>query len=301
MAIVRPVSTCSGAAAGDPDRGRGWPVAQAAEARGQPDDGHKWLPGIGLRAGRAARPQLPAASLARATSSEPSRPSSGRGSSGAGVRIAWRRSRASPLDGQQVLARTGFSRLRDGDRPSGVPVRYVRDHPGRARPPGPQEARTHPARRRSPVPGSADGAPTGPGRQRLRPLRGHRRRRHPARLRRPRPRRERGPAPPGPCSTPRSGSPARRPHRAGPDRQRQGLHRLAPTPRRRDDRGPPQADPAVPAPDQRQGRALHQDAPRRVGLRQALPHQRRALAALPRWVHYYNHGRPHTALTGQSR
>jgi transposase InsO family protein len=29
-----------------------------------------------------------------------------------------------------VLARTGYSRLRDADRLSGVPVRYVRDHPG---------------------------------------------------------------------------------------------------------------------------------------------------------------------------
>jgi transposase InsO family protein len=29
-----------------------------------------------------------------------------------------------------VLARTGYSRLRDADRPSGVPVRYVHDHPG---------------------------------------------------------------------------------------------------------------------------------------------------------------------------
>ena len=30
----------------------------------------------------------------------------------------------------KVLARAGYSRLRDSDRPSGVPVRYVRDHPG---------------------------------------------------------------------------------------------------------------------------------------------------------------------------
>jgi transposase InsO family protein len=29
-----------------------------------------------------------------------------------------------------VLARAGYSRLRDADRLSGVPVRYVRDHPG---------------------------------------------------------------------------------------------------------------------------------------------------------------------------
>jgi len=29
-----------------------------------------------------------------------------------------------------VLARTGYSRLRDADRLSGVPVRYVHDHPG---------------------------------------------------------------------------------------------------------------------------------------------------------------------------
>ena len=41
-------------------------------------------------------------------------------------------------------------------------------------------------------------------------------------------------------------------------------------------RRPPQADPAIPPADQRQGRALHQDAPRRVGLCPALSVKRRA-------------------------
>ncbi|NJD29185.1 MAG: IS481 family transposase [Chloroflexi bacterium] len=48
----------------------------------------------------------------------------------------WGPHRLGPLLGQPpstvyaVLARAGFSRLRDADRLSGVPVRYVHDHPG---------------------------------------------------------------------------------------------------------------------------------------------------------------------------
>jgi transposase InsO family protein len=44
--------------------------------------------------------------------------------------------RLAPLTGHprstisKVLVRAGFSRLRDADRPSGVPIRYVHDHPG---------------------------------------------------------------------------------------------------------------------------------------------------------------------------
>jgi transposase InsO family protein len=52
------------------------------------------------------------------------------------VERRWGPHRIGPLTGHPrstvyaVLARTGFSRLRDSDRSSGVPVRYVRDHPG---------------------------------------------------------------------------------------------------------------------------------------------------------------------------
>ena len=70
-----------------------------------------------------------------------------RGSSDAGDRIASVRCpaiRASTV--YAVLARSRLQRLRDTDRRPGVPVRYVHDHPGCARPPGPQEARAHPRR-----------------------------------------------------------------------------------------------------------------------------------------------------------
>ena len=69
---------------------------------------------------------------------------------------------------------------------------------------------------------------------------------------------------------------AGRPHRARPDRQRVGLHEPTLCAGARGDRGAAQADPAVPTADQRQGRAVHQDAARRVGLRPALSLQRRA-------------------------
>ena len=37
-----------------------------------------------------------------------------------------------------------------------------------------------------------------------------------------------------------------------------------------------------------------------MGLRQALTLHLERLAAFPRWVDFYNHHRPHTALDGQS-
>jgi hypothetical protein len=52
------------------------------------------------------------------------------------VERRWGPHRLGPLTGHPrstvyaVLARTGYSRLRDADRASGVPVRYVHDHPG---------------------------------------------------------------------------------------------------------------------------------------------------------------------------
>jgi transposase InsO family protein len=52
------------------------------------------------------------------------------------VERRWGPHRLGPLTGHPrstvyaVLARTGYSRLRDADRLSGVPVRYVHDHPG---------------------------------------------------------------------------------------------------------------------------------------------------------------------------
>jgi len=110
-----------------------WPVARAAEAQGvSRTTAHKWIrryrtegwPGLEDRSSRPrrsprrTRPELVQAILA------------------ARVERRWGPHRIGPLLGQPrstvyaVLARAGYSRLRDADRLSGVPVRYVHDHPG---------------------------------------------------------------------------------------------------------------------------------------------------------------------------
>ena len=53
---------------------------------------------------------------------------------------------------------------------------------------------------------------------------------------------------------------------------------------------------AVPAAHQRQGRALHPDVDRRLGLRRRLPHQRRTYRTLAGWLDWYNRLRPHRSL-----
>ena len=61
------------------------------------------------------------------------------------------------------------------------------------------------------------------------------------------------------------------------------------------------ADTALPAPDQRQGRALQPHPGRRVGLRLAdstLSDAARA-ATYDNWLHSYNHHRPHTGIGGE--
>ena len=111
----------------------GWAVARAAEAQGvSRATAHKWIrryrsegwPGLEDRSSRPHRsprrtsPEASAAILR------------------ARVERRWGPHRLAPLTGHPrstvyaVLARHGFSRLRDADRLSGVPVRYVRDHPG---------------------------------------------------------------------------------------------------------------------------------------------------------------------------
>jgi transposase InsO family protein len=111
----------------------GWPVAKAAEAQGvSRTTAHKWIrryraegwPGLEDRSSRPrhsprlTRPEVVQAILA------------------ARVDRRWGPHRLGPLLGQPrstvyaVLARSGYSRLRDADRLSGVPVRYVHDHPG---------------------------------------------------------------------------------------------------------------------------------------------------------------------------
>ena len=111
----------------------GWPVAKAAEAQGvSRTTAHKWItryraegwPGIEDRSSRPRRsprqtPPDEVASILRAR-----------------VERRWGPHRLGPLTGHPrstvyaVLARAGYSRLRDADRLSGVPVRYVHDHPG---------------------------------------------------------------------------------------------------------------------------------------------------------------------------
>ena len=199
-------------AAGDAHRDRRLAGRQGGRGAGrQPDDRPqvgRQVSGRGLAGARG--PQLAAAPLA---APDPAR--AGRGDPGSRVDRRWGPHRLGPLTGHPrstvyaVLARSGYSRLRDADRLSGVPIRYVHERPGRARPPGPQEARPDPRRRRPPDArsGARPARPwTGSW---LRPLRGRRRRRHPARLRRPRARRERREREPGPRSTRRSGSPSR--------------------------------------------------------------------------------------------
>lgn len=111
----------------------GWSMAKAAEAQSvSRTTVHKWLrryqaegeAGLEDRSSRPRRsprqtpPELVQAILA------------------ARVERRWGPHRIGPLLGiapstaYAVLARTGYSRLRDGDRLSGVPVRYVHDHPG---------------------------------------------------------------------------------------------------------------------------------------------------------------------------
>ena len=58
----------------------------------------------------------------------------------------------------------------------------------------------------------------------------------------------------------------------------------------------PKTDPALPAPDQRQDRTLPPHPGRRLGLQEALHSETARRAALPAWLHEYNHHRPHTAI-----
>jgi transposase InsO family protein len=110
-----------------------WPIARAAEAQGvSRTTAHKWLlrfraEGVAGLADRSSRPRR----SPRTTS-----PEDVREILAARVERRWGPHRLGPLTGHPrstvyaVLARAGFSRLRDADRLSGVPVRYVRDHPG---------------------------------------------------------------------------------------------------------------------------------------------------------------------------
>jgi transposase InsO family protein len=111
----------------------GWPIAKAAEAQGvSRTTAHKWI----------ARYRAEGWSGLEDRSSRPHRsprltpPEQVEAILRARVERRWGPHRLAPLLGlprstvYAVLARAGYSRLRDADRLSGVPVRYVRDHPG---------------------------------------------------------------------------------------------------------------------------------------------------------------------------
>jgi leucine-zipper of insertion element IS481 len=91
-------------------------------------------------------------------------------------------------------------------------------------------------------------------------------------------------------------------HRAGPHRSPQLLPAVSgPFTGPPADRFPPQAHPRLPPPDQRQGRTIHPDLARRVGLRPALPVQRGMPEALPASIDFYNSRRPHIAWEATRR
>jgi len=110
-----------------------WPVAQAAEAAGvSRATAYKWLRRFDSEGeqgllDRSSRPHYSPRMLPPEVVQAILR---------ARVRRRFGPHRLAPLTGHprstisKVLARTGFSRLRDADRPSGVPIRYVHDHPG---------------------------------------------------------------------------------------------------------------------------------------------------------------------------
>lgn len=111
----------------------GWSVSQAAVSLGiSRPTAHKWLnrwaeAGSAGLEDRSSRPQAsprltPQAQVERIRTLR--------------LRLRWGPHRLAPLVGKPrstvyaILRREGLARLRDLDRPTGVPVRYVRAHPG---------------------------------------------------------------------------------------------------------------------------------------------------------------------------
>ena len=254
----------------------GWPVATVAEQLGiSRATGYKWvrryraegLPGLEDRSSRPHR--SPRRSSDEVTA--------------AIIRAALRRrygpARLAPLTGHPRSTIYGVlrrrrpqppARHRPGDRRPG-PLRGL--PPGRARPPGPQEARPGPRRRwlARPRPGAAPFGTAGSAATTT------------SRCSSTTPA-----ATPSSCRSPTSAAESAswavevavtRFAEVGIRIERiltdNGAELPQPRlPRRaRPARHPPQADPAVPAADQRQGRALHPDPARRVGLRPAVPHR----------------------------
>jgi transposase InsO family protein len=113
--------------------GEDWPVALAAEAAGvSRATAHKWLrryrsEGEEGLLDRSSRPHRSPRQLSRRAEQRIIRTR---------VRRRYGPHRLAPLLGHprstigKVLERRGFSRLADADKPTGAPIRYVRDHPG---------------------------------------------------------------------------------------------------------------------------------------------------------------------------
>ena len=87
--------------------------------------------------------------------------------------------------------------------------------------------------------------------------------------------------------------------RTGPVRQRIGLQIPRLAERLHRPRHHRQEDPALPAPDQREGRTLPPHPGRRLGSGPFLQLRTARRKALPAWIHHYNHHRPHTATGGK--
>ena len=160
----------------------GWPAAEVADQLGiSRATAYKWL--------RRFREEGPAGLLDRSCRPHrsPRHLSDAAEAEILAARMSWRYGpdRLGPLLGRpastvhRVLERRGVSRMRDADRVTLAPVRYVHDHPRLAAAPGSQEAGPHPRRRWASCAGPgwqhrARGWPRG-----LRPHRGHRRRHQP--------------------------------------------------------------------------------------------------------------------------
>ena len=201
----------------------------------------------------------------------------------------------------RVLTRYGLARLAHLDRPTGRADPPLRTRPARrAGPRRHQEARPDPRRRR----------PQGPRPRRpaARPASGvgygyihtavddHSRLAYSEILRRREERDRRRVLAPGPRVLRRHGITVERVLTDNGSCYK--LTPLARHPRRAGHH--PQAHPALPAPDQRQGRTLQPHPARRMGLRPALHLRSRTTRRLARsWLHTYNHHRCHTALGGQ--
>ena len=253
----------------------GWSVATAAEAQGvSRATGHKWV--------RRYRLEGPAGLLDRSSRphrSPPPRRPGGRPDPRGAARMALgtRPPRAAPrppgLDRRRRPASQRAAppaRHRPADRPARPALRGL--PPGRARPPGPQEARPDPRRRRPSGARSLDRDPQAAGRSGTTTSRS-----------------SSTTAADGPssCRCPTRRQPVRPSRSSCRDRfAAEGItvervltdnggayrsQRLSGGP----GRSPPQPDPTLSAADQRQGRAVHPDPPPRVGVRAAVPLERR--------------------------